>query len=299
MSRASVAPALVLLAAAAAIFAPIDAFLLAFSVLGPLHYLTELAWLSRRGFFVAGAAPRVALGALAVLGTGLALLLERDLGAAAALVQNAAVTVLFVAVAVAAVGAFGRGSPAQVAGALGLATLAGAGIGASAFAWPYFLIFGVLLPTLVHVVVFTVAFMADGCRRRRAPADVATLALFLVLLLALAVVPAPAVPADARWQEVIGFLVEPLRQVGLSPDRAPRLLAFVYLHHFLNWFEKTERIGWHRLPRLQLALVAAGWVICVGAYAVDLRIGLLVALLPNLAHVVMELPLNWRTFTGR
>ena len=36
----------------AAAIAPLQVFLLAFALLGPLHYLTELAWLRRKQFYL-------------------------------------------------------------------------------------------------------------------------------------------------------------------------------------------------------------------------------------------------------
>lgn len=302
----------VLLAAAAALLRPVETFVAAFVVLGPLHYLTELAWLRRRGFFVDVPAGRGALVATGVVAAALGVLSQ---GAAAvgtrAELQVLAVTALGTAVVLA--GLLTRGHART---GLGITTtvvtcgLIGEAVGHSPWAEAAFVGIAVLLPTLVHVVLFTTLFMVHGWRAGRARHDLSTLLAYLACFALIGVArgaPAPALPGvAAAWDTMIGFLAVRLQDTatswGVAPDHAavavPRLLAFAYAHHFLNWFDKTERVGWHRLPTGTLLGIGLAWAGFVGAYAWDVETGLLLVLLPNLLHVVMELPLNWRTATG-
>jgi hypothetical protein len=45
---------LMLLACVVAFVIPFELFLLAYAVLGPLHYLTEIGWLHNRNYFATG-----------------------------------------------------------------------------------------------------------------------------------------------------------------------------------------------------------------------------------------------------
>jgi hypothetical protein len=291
---------LVLVAAALAAWRPVEVFLLAFTVLGPLHYLTELAWLRRRRYFASGGA--TALGLTGLGGAALAAALEAglDLPARAAL-QGVAVTALFVATCLGALAGLGRATPARVVAVVALSGWLGWGLGRSSWSYPYFVAFGVLLPTLVHVLAFTAMFMLSGWRRGRGGGlALGALALSLVGLASLT--GEIAVPPDTldTYDRSFGYLHRLLqgpRELPYAGTGAAllRLLAFIYLHHFLNWFDKTGRLGLLELPRRQLQGIALAWAGCVALYAWDLELGLLVVMLPNVLHVVMELPLNWQT----
>src|SRR5262245_14279221 len=58
---------LMLVSLAAACVLPFELFLFAYAVLGPLHYLTEIAWLGERQFFMRRRGDIWVIGAIAVL----------------------------------------------------------------------------------------------------------------------------------------------------------------------------------------------------------------------------------------
>lgn len=276
----------VLAALAVALLWPAQGFVVGFLVLGPLHYLTEISWLwDRQAFQVDRRGPWLLVG-LAAVGTAAALA-PPSVGS-----QSIAVGVMVAAVAVAAWGLGrprGGGIVAIVAGGLGVGAMR------TAVAEPVFVAFGVLLPTLVHVLAFTLVFMLHGVRTRKRREDLLALGTFLAGLVVVSTVAlAPAAPSPA-FTEIIGFLHARLVRLGLPADAAIRTLAFVYLHHFVNWFQKTERIGWLRMPPARRAVVVAVWLGLVAVAAVDVPLALALGLLPNLAHVLLELPLNART----
>src|SRR5277367_585789 len=77
MSQANAAPSadrinylnigLMLISCVVALYIPFELFLFAYAVLGPAHYLTEISWLHKRGYFTRGKHDFLLLGGLAVL----------------------------------------------------------------------------------------------------------------------------------------------------------------------------------------------------------------------------------------
>ena len=79
-------------------------------------------------------------------------------------------------------------------------------------------------------------------------------------------------------------------------QRLVRFLAFAYTYHYLNWFSKTSIIQWHAISKPRLAIVAVAWVASVAAYLIDYDLGLRWLFLLSLTHVVLEFPLNHKSF---
>ncbi len=78
--------------------------------------------------------------------------------------------------------------------------------------------------------------------------------------------------------------------------RIGRFIAFAYLYHYFHWFSKTSVIRWHEVPRARMAVLVAVWLGSVALYAVDYGLGLRWLLLLSFAHVVLEFPLDHKTF---
>jgi hypothetical protein len=78
--------------------------------------------------------------------------------------------------------------------------------------------------------------------------------------------------------------------------RLVRFIAFAYTYHYLNWFSKTSIIQWHAVPASRLAIIALAWLVSVALYAVNYDLGLRWLFLLSLAHVLLELPLNHKSF---
>src|SRR5262245_57521875 len=143
---------------------PFEMFLLAYAVLGPLHYLTQISWLHDRGWFTTGRfdwIPLAALAAVAYLvtytswvswsGTGFAAL---GAGLVAAFVPSLAVKV------------------ASVAGFVLLAI--------PVLSWDLTdLVFAQLLTTVIHVYLFTGLFILAGSMKSRSQSGYLSLGVFL------------------------------------------------------------------------------------------------------------------------
>src|SRR5262245_1645343 len=106
---------LMLLSAALACVLPFEVFLLAYALLGPLHYLTQISWLHDRGYFTTGKWDWLPLAALGVVAFDSAYpgWLEWPLPA-------------FIALGLGSVAAFVRSGAAKLS----------AGVVAAALAWP-------------------------------------------------------------------------------------------------------------------------------------------------------------------
>src|SRR4051812_26570128 len=127
---------------------PFELLLLAYVVLGPAHYATEISWLHDRKYFLPQRGIALALAALAIIAA-----LIGDASWFGFVMWTAFVLCVLIAAAT---------SPMQavliVIAAIG-ATAALAMHGAS------LAVLGVLLPTLIHVSLFTLVFMTLGAYR--------------------------------------------------------------------------------------------------------------------------------------
>jgi hypothetical protein len=162
-------------------------------------------------------------------------------------------------------------------------------------------VLGILLPTLVHVSLFTLVFMALGAFRSGQKVQWVLILVYLAAIGLILIAPptaATVVPAFARAAQDYFALVGPaLGQLlgipGLTLDnRLVSLLAFVYTYHYLNWFIKAEVIRWADVSRARLALVATASAASTALYFYDYAYGFSVLLAFSLAHIVLEFPLN-------
>lgn len=287
------------LSAVAASLAPLQVFIFVYAFVGPLHYLTEIAWLKKKDFYFGGGvvSERVYVAIAAVLcaavsvdyylhrgitGYAIGLLMVLSLGA---IVKNPYVLV-----------------SALVAGFV-----------ARFFVHGLVIFVAAILPTIVHVYLFTMLFMVSGLVREKRRSVLAwgnpflLLGLPVVLLMARWSYPAPGsywINAEAGFSALHGYLV---RLVGhnLHPDASIladpaaagvlRFLAFIYLFHYLNWFAKTELLQWHRVSRRSWAWIATLYSVSVGCYLWNFVVGFYIVNFLSMLHVFLEFPLNWHT----
>jgi hypothetical protein len=282
--RADVVHLLLLLAALAASYAlPFELLLLSYAILGPAHYFTEINWLHDRRYFLPNRWIALLPAAAAV---------------AAMVLGDAWWSGLLVWLCLA--GAVVLALPLPMAGRFVL----GAGIAAitAAIVWVPgpLLLAGMLLPTFIHVCIFTLAFMTLGAMRARSGAQFAIIVLYLAAIAAILVVPPSAktvIPALARLGEIyFGGVATALGQLtgipGLQFGRVTGLLSFVYTYHYLNWFIKADVIKWAAIPRGRLIAIVALSAASTALYFYDYEIGLAVLLFVSLTHVLLEFPLN-------
>jgi hypothetical protein len=299
----------------AAFVLPFELFLLAYAVLGPLHYLTEISWIHDRKYFLREdgrwkpVLVWVGLVALTLIVMIVGLVREHLLHAAVTPVWE--IGLFYIVFVAAALFAFG-GDRVVTAGAIVLTALGAWLFSASA----YYGLIAFLIITIVHVFVFTGAFVLFGALKARSVTGMLSLVVFVACALSFFVL---APDWAAGTSEFIRTSYRPfellngqlIRLFGLAPGSAlsdiyassagltvMRLIAFAYTYHYLNWFTKTSVIGWHRIPKVRGAAILALWVAAVGIYAYSYVLGFVVLYALSVLHVMLELPLNHQSFAG-
>jgi len=275
---------LMLLALGVTYLVPVELLLLSYVILGPAHYFTEISWLHDRNYFLPHRSVALGLAFIAVV---------------AAIIDNASwfgfvmwsafvLCALFAAATTAA-----QGSVLLMI-AVGLTAVMYANA-------PSLAVVGILLPTLIHVSLFTLVFMALGAYRAGSRAQAALIVVYLAAIALILTLPPSAstfVPAfAAAGQAYFGNVGPALGRLfgipGLTLDtRLTSLLAFVYTYHYLNWFIKADVIRWTDIPRSRLALVVAASAGSTALYFYDYAFGFSVLLALSLVHIVLEFPLN-------
>ncbi|HUO91105.1 MAG TPA: hypothetical protein VMU08_18180 [Rhizomicrobium sp.] len=279
---------MIALALALAYVLPFELLLLSYAVLGPAHYFTEISWLHDRRYFLPHRAFALALAA-ATLGA----MFIADPYWSGVLLWSA-----FAACAILSA----QPSPQKIAlyGILAAAlTLVLVALQA-----PFALV-GILLPTFIHVCIFTLIFMTLGAMRAHSGVQFAIIATYLTGIVAILVLPPSAhtvIPRlAALGQTYFGDVAPALGSLFGIPDlqfggRITGLLSFVYTYHYLNWFIKADVIKWSAIPRARLIAIAALSAASTGLYFYNYEIGLTVLLLISLMHVLLEFPLNATSF---
>lgn len=300
---------LMLAACAGAFCFPFELFLFAYAVLGPLHYLTQISWLHSRGYFTSGRRDAIALAAGAVALLLLRFVLPIDNAANWA---TAVVLVLFAAALTFVLPT----TPLLKAALIGGALLVAGWASGMDTAQTLLLTF---VPTIIHVFLFTALFILYGSLKGRnvSRSGVASLGVFLACTASFFLVHpsvADRLPSAyvrdtyALFADLNVELASWLRLPSLAaPDAVyrsatgvalMRFIAFAYTYHYLNWFSKTSVIQWHKIPPLWSAVNVVLWLAALGLYAWDYRSGMLVLFALSWLHVLLEFPLDHRTFLG-
>lgn len=291
----------------AAFAAPFQLFLFAYAILGPLHYLTEISWLHDRDYFAPRPTARrwwliLVAVAMLVLMYGYVSndLLQRPVSPTfeigmTYLVFLTAPLLLWVRHPVNAI-------------ALGVVVVAGLLLFSSARGYALLAYF---IVTIIHVLFFTAAFVLQGALRSRSRWAVFSLVVFAACIAVTLIVDGrPLLHASTEVRRVYSFF-EPLNEQLLSLFGSRdaiydssrgigvmRLIAFAYTYHYLNWFSKTSIIRWHEVPRKRLVGIVAAWLVAVAIYWHDYTIGLSLLYMVSLLHVLLEFPLNHKSFAG-
>lgn len=290
--------ALMVVSMVLAAYLPFETFLLAYAVLGPLHYLTEISWLHDRKYFTSGTwdwLPLVIAAVVAALGS----IVQSD---TAVRIAGFALGALFVGAA---------GMVFVRSGILRLYfMIAAVGVGLLASQWePLFILFTAFLPTLIHVYIFTGLFILHGALRGGTFSGLLSLVVFLaapfVCLFGMST-PDGYAPTAYALEAVspfdpLGWMTLDLIGLPLTRDTwlgFMRLMGFAYAYHYLNWFSKTRIINWHQVPRRRLSGILVVYFAALALYGYNYQWGFLALMALSFAHVMLELPLNFRTASG-
>lgn len=311
---------------------PFELFLFSYAVLGPLHYLTEISWLHERNYFTAsekGAAgvrgPRVTTKAKQAKRPNRAWLIlvvvtmsVLVLGFVTAEILHAPIspkweiTMFYLVLITALQVTVMRNKTTKVAVfILALASLA------LFSASRYYIVLAFFLVTIIHVFVFTGAFILQGALKSRSASGILSLGVF-VLCAAIFFVYVPEIQGHAvgdyvrnSYRSFNALNAELIKLFNLGPGSSAteiyeskaglmimRLIAFAYTYHYLNWFSKTSIIKWHEVPKGRITVIAIVWLASLGLYASNYDKGMAILYFLSILHVMLEFPLNHRTFAG-
>jgi len=277
-----------LASACLAVLIPFELVLLSYAILGPAHYLTEISWLKGKQFFTPKKYDYLIIVAILIAG----------------LVSKIPyANVLFYTFGFSLVLLFIKSNVNRVLGAI-ILIIAG-----------YFLlghniprtIFGLYMPTLIHVYIFTGAFLLLGALKSKNVSGYMAFFTFLICPLLLSTLfitwhNEPTAWAISNYHPFIRLNTTTLRNqsINIYTNSASiiltRIIAFAYTYHYLNWFSKTRIINWHRISVTRAIIIGLIWAASVALFFYNYRIGFKWLFMLSLLHVVLEFPLNHRSF---
>ncbi len=301
-----------------AIIFPIPLFLVVYAVLGPLHYLTEIRWIEQKGYFIPNGKIWLYLALVLCLIFCTPYLFDL-------LVQNS----LFNADTIDHWNTKGKqyinwvfSSGLTIAFAFLILKKSWQKLLAitSGILFSYFLNqstsynlwIGVFLPTLIHVYIFMIFFMIYGNLKTKSISGWVNVTLMLVIPIIIWLLPIDAndflisdptkeIFTENKFHHLNVYLGELL---GIKKQRQfffyevidiklQIFIAFAYTYHYLNWFSKTSIIGWHKNLSLKKSIVLIViWMVFVGLFIIDYRLGFTISLFISVLHVILEFPIN-------
>ncbi|MEO8759650.1 MAG: hypothetical protein ABI388_01535 [Bacteroidia bacterium] len=300
--------ALMLLSTGIAFIIPFKLFLFVYAVLGPLHYLTEISWLEKRNYFIKQKTQIWPYIVIALLMT-VALFNEKS-----SLRYYTVSLILCVVTYTLCLVFSGKNSLSLIVSTivLALAIL----IKADRIMF-LILAFGIFLPTIVHVFLFTGLFVLQGALKNKSVTGFISLGVFIACALSFAFVHTPnseilSLTEKGFVQKYFSIINQSLatlfnisfvrnsNEIFETPAfiAIQRFIAFAYTYHYLNWFSKTSVIKWHDVSKTRMWLILILWVISVACYYIDYRLGFMVLFLLSMLHVFLELPLNVHSIKG-
>ena len=309
---------------------PFELFLFSYIVLGPLHYLTEIHWLDKQNYFLRTKDRTVFVGTMIVIVATLAIctyLPEMDKWELTRPIHEAVyhgsnqtiahglrwsyVLVLLAFVMSAAWVLTDRWLlRALVMTFCLVSSLLFYKLPAMA------ILFGILLPTIIHVFFFTICFMLYGSLKAKSGWGYLNVgSMFLVLAVIAGVTPAspyglakPVIDLTvlSEFDKVNLAINRYLGNLGNGPLevsspaflKVQSFIAFAYTYHYLNWFSKTSIIKWHQVGKKKLFFSLVVWVTSVSLFAVDYRLGFAASFALSVLHILLEFPLNYVSLHG-
>ena len=297
-----------LLSAVLAFILPFELFLFSYAVLGPLHYLTEIGWLHKKNYFTKGKYDFVFLSVLCVLVFYFSYVNPTKN-------QTIIPNLILYAILLALIFVFVKDNLYRIV----LAVLAVIGISVSKMGFDYVIWVGIFLPTIIHVFIFTWAFMFYGVLKNKSFSGYLSIIALVLIGVSFFVIKAPGLQYEVSayvgksyelFYLLNKFLIEFFGlETTLTSERAlvyatnagfivMRFIAFAYTYHYLNWFSKTSVIQWHKVPKKTLYFTLVLWVFSVVLYVIDYNIGLKALYFLSFLHVFLEFPLNITSFQG-
>lgn len=296
---------LIILSCLIAFYVPFELFLFSYGILGPLHYLTEIGWLHKKNYFTKGKYDFLYLTAACVILVYWNYNPPKNFGLMA--------DIVFVSLLCSIAFVFMKDWLYRIV----LIALSFFFVGFINNAPHYFVWAGIFLPTIIHVFIFTWAFMLYGVLKEKSIPGMISIFVLVICATLLLVIRADSTVftvseyvkksysrfAELNFNLINFFNLDKLTEVkqvfttgaGLM---MMRFVAFAYTYHYLNWFSKTSVIKWHLVPKSSLIITLVLWVISASLYVYDYNLGIHLLIFLSFLHVFLEFPLNVVSFTG-
>jgi len=296
---------------------PFETFLFVYAFLGPLHYLTEISWLEKRNFFTTRKRDIVVFILCGILFT-IPVFFK---GTA---IQNYSSRIMMLAVFYAVIIVFVKNNILKyiLAAVFFFISMAKKDdYNGQSFLW-----FGVMLPTIIHVFVFTGLFILFGALKSKSKTGILSLAVFIICPFALLLLNTNFVLATSSETiktnmssfEIInrtlilifgldGSVTNLQTALQLTKEflfnspvaiTVARFVAFAYTYHYLNWFAKTTTIKWHEISKIRMMVIMLLWITSIVIYLINYQLGFKILFFLSIMHVLLEFPLNIVTLKG-
>ena len=291
--------AALLFSAVAAALAPLPVFLLAFMLLGPIHYLTEIVWLQSKNFYFREGVLAPRWYALIAIALAIATTIDHFHGGFVGVWTICTLVVISISV--------------LIQNRWMLASIAIAALVVKLFAPSAALLVAVVVPTILHVFVFTWFFMVSGAIRTRNTRFVQWVnpALLLIIPVLLLRLPMHYGLQNARWLNMEHLSFEHVHYYAARHLHRPwvldgtlladpvvaailRVFAFTYTFHYLNWFGKAELLEWHKIPGRTWTVIGIIYAVLMAISWWNFTAGFLLVNFFSLLHVLLEFPLDWQ-----
>lgn len=318
-----------ILSGVAAILLPFELILFSYTILGPLHYLTEISWLHKRQYFTPGKRDYLLLGLLALIISvpyvyhmGYQMAAEKDVEGKVIYTAGFITrfrhmmvfsqAMLFVAFVTAAIMLLMQNVYKRAIAIAAVVVLALVFRSADFIA----ILCAFFLPTLIHVFIFTGAFILLGALKGRSFSGMLSFIVFIACGVAIFFVNMPAINHSSSSfinSYDVSFYGLSKQIFALFLHRTPtrddiyfsaagiaitRFIAYAYTYHYLNWFSKTSVIRWHVIPRKTWIIIISIWLLSVALYFINYARGLAMLYFLSMLHVILEFPLNIQSFKG-
>lgn len=283
---------LMLAACGLAYLIPFELVLLSYAFLGPAHYLTQISWMHDRSYFVGA---KWLLWAFMFIAALLILFaFYENIEAESFLLYAIAISL---SIALIAATKWHTRILLTLAFASGLMTVQ--------YFLPHFrTAILILLPTVIHIYVFTGLFIFLGALKNKNNWGFLSFMIFLACtLIFLFIAPAQQIMLPEfvnrniiYFSEISDYLASILSFNGVVDGHGMLgFLSFAYTYHYLNWFSKIEIIKWGNIPTKRLEWLAGIYIFSIAMYVYDYTYGFITLLFMSLLHVLLEFPLNIQT----
>jgi hypothetical protein len=307
-----------------AIKLPFELFLFSYAVLGPLHYITEINWLNNKQFYIKNKNQVWILVALTILASS-PLLANKILSYfdgndffinPLIYIGRFYGSIILIGLIIAAGLVY-----FQKMYLIALLVFAGGVIIYFArHSEQYYLLTALLLPSLIHVYLFTLIFMTYGVTKTGNKIGFLEVIFLSMIPVIIFYVPVNADDYHIASATLSNFMesnfktinvelgkILGVRNIHTSDEfvtseagiKIQIFIAFAYLYHYLNWFSKVSLIGWLKnTSKEKIIYIVLIWMASVGLYWYDYRIGLSALFFLSLLHVILEFPLNIISIQG-